>query len=588
MKKLILLLLTTLLPLAASAYDIEARNADGDTIFYNFINDSTELAVTLCDERISSEERKYSGDLVIPEEVTFDNKTLKVTAIGSKAFDGCTKLTSIAIPNSVTTIGDYAFWHCDTLASITIPASVVNIGYLAFLHCERLTSIEVEEGNARYDSRNDCNAIILTASNKLIKGCKETIIPSDVTIIDDWAFGYCADLTSITIPEGVTNIGNSAFTWCTGLTSLTIPQSVMNIGEWAFLHCDGLASIQVASGNTRYDSRDDCNAIILTASNKLMTGCKNTTIPNGVTSISDWAFGYCYDLTSIAIPDGVTTIGEWAFGYCAGLTSVTIPSSVTSIGDWAFSGSYSLASAVVPNSVTHLGVGVFDGCAALASVTIPNGITTIGDHLFQDCAALTSVTIPDGVTTIGSYAFWGCYGLTSVTIPNSVRIIGEEAFCGCYGLPSIDIPHGVDSIGEGAFWKCFALTSVTIPHSVTAIGNYAFFNCSHLTSVTVLNPTPVAITRDVFSNRMHATLYVLKSAKQAYLNADYWYEFKEIVELDETGILNSQFSARPQVACKARILNSIDSWHSLDGRKLQGKPTKKGLYIHGGRKTVVK
>ena len=486
MKKLILLLLTTLLPLAASAYDIEARNADGDTIFYNFINDSTELAVTLCDERISSEERKYSGDLVIPEEVTFDNKTLKVTAIGSKAFDGCTKLTSIAIPNSVTTIGDYAFWHCDTLASITIPASVVNIGYLAFLHCERLTSIEVEEGNARYDSRNDCNAIILTASNKL------------------------------------------------------------------------------------------------------MTGCKNTTIPNGVTSISDWAFGYCYDLTSIAIPDGVTTIGEWAFGYCAGLTSVTIPSSVTSIGDWAFSGSYSLASAVVPNSVTHLGVGVFDGCAALASVTIPNGITTIGDHLFQDCAALTSVTIPDGVTTIGSYAFWGCYGLTSVTIPNSVRIIGEEAFCGCYGLPSIDIPHGVDSIGEGAFWKCFALTSVTIPHSVTAIGNYAFFNCSHLTSVTVLNPTPVAITRDVFSNRMHATLYVLKSAKQAYLNADYWYEFKEIVELDETGILNSQFSARPQVACKARILNSIDSWHSLDGRKLQGKPTKKGLYIHGGRKTVVK
>ena len=122
-------------------------------------------------------------------------------------------------------------------------------------------------------------------------------------------------------------------------------------------------------------------------------------------------------------------------------------------------------------------------------------------------------------------------------------------------------------------------------HSVTAIGNYAFFNCSHLTSVTVLNPTPVAITRDVFSNRMHATLYVLKSAKQAYLNADYWYEFKEIVELDETGILNSKFSI---LNSKFSILNSVDSWHSLDGRKLQGKPTKKGLYIHGGRKTVVK
>ena len=258
------------------------------------------------------------------------------TSIGRCAFSECSSLTSITIPNSVTSIAGGAFQHCSALTSITIPNSVTSIGDFAFEYCSSLTTMVVESGNTTYDSRENCNAIIETATNTLIAGCQSTIIPNSITSIGFAAFDACSSLTSITIPTSVKSIGGSAFSECSSLTSITIPNSVKSIGDAAFSDCSSLTSIVVESGNTVYDSRENCNAIIETATNTLIAGCQSTIIPNSVTSIGNWAFFYCSALTSITIPNSVTSIAGGAFQHCSALTSITIPNSVTYIGFNAF------------------------------------------------------------------------------------------------------------------------------------------------------------------------------------------------------------------------------------------------------------
>ena len=281
---------------------------------------------------------KISGDVKIPENVTFAGKKYSVTSISREAFRKCTDLTSITIPNSVTTIGGGAFSDCDKLTSVTIPNSVTTIG--------------------------------------------------------GFAFAGCASLTSITIPNSVTTIEEFAFEGCKGLTSVTIPNSVETIEVGAFCG-ENLKSIIVAKDNSHYCSE---NGVLFDISKKTLfqypKGIKGKyTIPNSVTTIGDEAFLDCTGLTSITIPNSVTMIGEESFGGCIGLTSVIIPNSVITIGWKAFSKCAGLTSITIPNSVTTIGDFAFARCAGLTSVTIPNSVTAIGWRAFSECTGLSLLTI---------------------------------------------------------------------------------------------------------------------------------------------------------------------------------------------------
>ena len=466
-----------------------------------------------------------------------------VTAIGDLSFNGCSGLTSITIGNSVTFIGNYAFQSCIALTSVTIPNSVTTIGDGAFNVCRSLTSITIPNsvtsigsyafsGTAWYDNLPDglvyAGLVAYKYKGTMPTGTSITLRNGTLGIAGS-AFEGCSGLTSIDIPNSVTSIGEGAFSHCSGLTSIDIPNSVTTIGGWAFGDCSGLTSVVVASGNPAYDSRNNCNAIIETASNTLIAGCQNTNIPNSVTSIGEGAFACCNGLTNITIPNSVTSIGDGVFLDCTGLTSVTIPNSVTSIGNSAFENCSGLTSIAIGNSVTSIGYFAFSmesssmtrvditDLAAWCNIEFDswdaNPLTCCG-HLYLNGSEITELNIPNSVNNIKNYAFSGCTGLTSITIPNSVTTIGSDAF----------------------YW-CTSLTSVTIPNSITSIGDWAFSGCWNLTEIYCLAWIPPAIssyTFDEFVMRDHSTLYVYDISMESYQSADYWNEFANIVGIPYT------------------------------------------------------
>ena len=573
--------------------------------------------------------------------ITFDGP---VTKIGEKAFSNCSSLTSVTIPNSVTSIGSYAFENCVAITSITIPNSVKDIGVAAFLGCslssitipnsvtavaERafmlcssLTSIVVEDGNTKYDSRGDCNAIIETATNTLIAGCQNTIIPNSVTSIGLAAFRG-SSFTAITIPNSVESIAMDAFTDCSSLTSITIPNSVTSIGIWAFRFCTSLTSVTIGSGITSIGSYTfgGCNALetihikatippTLVDDDVFPSQLKTAYIPCGTKSAyeaSDWA---SYNITSfieegcidptwqilytstdgnvvtpyvsnfganivsneykdgqgiITFDGPVTSIEDYAFSDCSSLTSITLPKSLKSIGNHAFEDCSSLTSITIPNSVTNIGWGVFFSCSSLTSIVvedgntkydsrgdcnaiiettsntliqgckntiIPNTVTSIGEYAFYGCSSLTSITIPEGVTSIGSSAFNHCTSLTSITLPAGVTSIGDQTFLSCSSLANITLHDGITSIGDRAFGYCSSLTSITIPKSVNYIGQYTFQSCSALTSITCKATTPPDLGfRALFASQLK-TAYIPCGTKSTYEASD-WASYSSISFVEE-------------------------------------------------------
>ena len=333
-------------------------------------------------------------------------------AIESDAFNNCSQLTSVVIPKNVTSIGKWAFINCH-LKKLFIPRKVVSIDPKAFSGNSQLEEICVDSRNSIYDSRNNCHALIETASDCLVRGCVNTSIPEDVITIGNSAFDNCEGLTTINLPESVTSIEDYAFENCkrlssidfprnltiikdgafrgcssleyfefpqglqeigkgafsgTAIDALYIPASVRNIQERAFNDCNNLRFIIVDEDNPYYDSRDECDAILETATDKLMTGCKSTVIPATTKSIGRLSFSYCRNLSTIAIPGSVEIIEPDAFQYCQSLREITIPEGVSKLGGYAFESCRELSKVSLPSTLTSLGSRTFAYCNAIRIV----------------------------------------------------------------------------------------------------------------------------------------------------------------------------------------------------------------------------
>lgn len=237
------------------------------------------------------------------------------------------------------------------------------------------------------------------------------VIPSTVTYAD--------------VTYNVTSIKRGAFFDCHKVTSITIPNSVTNIGNYAFYGCSGLISIAVKSGNTTYDSRNNCNALIETSTNTLIAGCKTTVIPNSVTSIRDNAFSGCSGLTSITIPNSVRRIENHAFSNCTGLTSVTIGNGVTSIGNYAFSRCPGLTSVTIGNSVISIGSGAFSNCSGLTDLyCYAEKVPSAGSDVFGD-APVNTATLHVPAASINAYKAvyqWKVFGTIVALTPEEVSV----------------------------------------------------------------------------------------------------------------------------------------------------------------------
>lgn len=371
-------------------------------------------------------------------------------------------------------------WHsyCSSIQAIVIGAGVTGIDDKAFYQCTNLTSIIVEEGNTKYDSRGNCNALIETAPNTLIQGCVNTVIPSNITTIGEWAFAYNSALTNVSIPEGVTTIGAHAFMSVRWLNSVTIPSTVTSVGEQAFFGCSRLASV-----TSFIENPFEIDKSVFQYSDGANYFESTLVVPEGTKAKYEATPAWNMFQSIWELVDGSGTCGEnltYTFEAATGTLTISGTGAMKDGGTerdrpW-FYYHQSIKVVNIEPGVTSIGNFAFTGCTSLPSINIPNSVTRIGVAAFEYCTSLTSISIPEGVTTLDSYAFRGCTGLTSISLPETITTIKNNAFDNCVGFTSVTIPNSVTSIEGGAFSNCTSLTSFNIPESVTNIGSSAFNN----------------------------------------------------------------------------------------------------------------
>lgn len=471
---------------------------------------------------ISIDDQAFSSCRSLNKVVIYENS---VKTIGMVAFEYCSSLADIVLPEGVTTIGREAFRSCSSLSHIDLPEGVTTIGHGTFSGCEKLSNVTLPNSLTTIEdfAFSGCNGLTITIpdnvesmgilvfdgtglditipgrfltnmGNPIGLDCKDVrvTIAEGTTAIEEYAFRKLPGIVSVTIPESVTSIGHAAFWQCSGLTDIVIPSSVTEIGDDAFSECTNLANVTLPDGLTLIGEGVFCNS----------TNLKNIIIPNKVTSIEEKTFYNCKELISVVIPNSVKSIGAEAFNGCSALKSIVLPEGMTLIKKWTFADCSSLVDVTIPGTTTTLEFHAFKNCTSLRSVTIPNSVNTV-DAPFYGCSSLsdikvpdylyetsifsgtgiTDITVPEGTTVVGSFA--DCTKLASITFPEGIKALTD--FSGCSSLRAIDIPDGVSVIGSALFRGCANLTKVTIPNSVVSLEWFAFSDCSSLTRITIPN-----------------------------------------------------------------------------------------------------
>ena len=389
-----------------------------------------------------------------------------VTTICAGAFTDCSELTSIKLSGNIKSIEDYLFSGCSSLVSLEIPEGVTHLGY-AFDDCERLSNLSIPSTisslsdndvlfglNSLMYNRYENASYLGNAENPyviLVRGGSASVIHPDTKIIYKNAFEG-KDITSITIPDSVVDIQCWAFAECELLESVEIGSGVKNIGYCAFENCTSLKSIVIPDNvlNLGYNAFTGCVAL------------ESVTLGNGISKIMAQTFANCVSLTNVEIPSSVKSISAGAFGGCTGLTEITIPSGVTEIANAFYRSniqSINVASGNTKYKTVDGSLYTLDGktlvCYAPGKTdtefTIPSGVVTIGNDAFERNLYLKKVIISNGTEHIGSSAFAKCSALETVILADSVITISHEAFENCMSLKNVQMSSNIKVIGQEAF-----------------------------------------------------------------------------------------------------------------------------------------
>ena len=535
--------------MTASAHDFEV-----DGIYYN-ITSSEDLTVevTFQGNYYTSHLTEYSGSVIIPDTVVYGNHKYAVTAIRQNAFDSCSGLTSVTIPNSIKEIGQQAFARCENLSDVylpdssveviesevfaltaltkvTIPNSVKTIRAYAFVGCEELSEISIPKS-------------VTEIAEYAFNGCTSLPTENYIRYADTWAVGTTdKNRVRYTLRENTTGLAGT-FQDCVNLTNITLPDSLKYIGDYAFYNCCNLKSFNSPSYVVRIGYR-------------AFLGCTSLTeikIPAAVADIGYEAFRECSNLVSVEFPTKLREISEAAFYKC-GLISITLPDSITEIKENTFLGN-NFSEVILPEGITDIREGAFMQCLNLTKVTLPETLINV-EAAFSDCP-ISSIIIPESVERIVFNAF----SISKSVTLNSPEIYAQGNFKNRFGedvreyvfgvgikeiedyklanytnLKSVILPDSLTTIGEGAFEECISLDSMTIPTNVTRIKDYAFSNCTalkHIVSKALVPPTCDAFT---FNNVDTASciLEVPVSVVNAYATTKPWSDFNIKVNLADS------------------------------------------------------